>query len=91
VIEEVANESMATAPDGHLLAEHYEALRREALDTGEYHTSVHATTAFGWSWMRGRVLRRESNRETRTRLLRTEISALLAVAVLEITTFLQGH
>jgi hypothetical protein len=40
VIEEVANEDMATVPDGHLLAEHYEALRREAVDAREYHASV---------------------------------------------------
>jgi hypothetical protein len=50
---------------------------------------LYATTTFGWWWMRGRVLRRESNRETRTRLLRTEIGAVLAVAVLEITMLLQ--
>lgn len=38
--EEVANEGMATAPDGHLLAEHYEALRREAVDASKYPVSV---------------------------------------------------
>ncbi len=40
MIEEVANECMATLPDGHLLAEHYEALRREAVDASEYHARV---------------------------------------------------
>ena len=40
MIEEVANETMATVPDGHLLAERYEALRREAVDASEYHASV---------------------------------------------------
>jgi hypothetical protein len=40
MIEEVASECMAAVPDGHLLAEHYEALRREAADAGEDHASV---------------------------------------------------
>lgn len=33
-------EEVATVPDGHMLAEHYEALRREAVSAGEHHTSV---------------------------------------------------
>jgi hypothetical protein len=52
---------------------------------------LYSATALGWWWMRVRVLRRESNRETRARLLRTEISAVLAVTVLEITMLLQSH
>jgi hypothetical protein len=40
VTEEVANEGMAIAPDGYLLAEHYEALRRQAVDASEYPTNV---------------------------------------------------
>jgi hypothetical protein len=40
VIEEVANEGMATAPDGHRLAERYEALRREALESNETHAGA---------------------------------------------------
>lgn len=38
--EEVANACVVAVPDGHLLAEHYEALRREAVGAGEYHASV---------------------------------------------------
>ena len=40
MIKEVANECVAAVPDGHILAEHYEALRREAVGAGEYHASV---------------------------------------------------
>jgi hypothetical protein len=40
MIEEVANECVTAVPDGHMLAEHYEALRREAVGAGEYHASV---------------------------------------------------
>jgi hypothetical protein len=40
MIQEVPVECAVTTPDGHRLAEHYEALRREALDAGEYHASV---------------------------------------------------
>jgi hypothetical protein len=40
MIEEVTNECVAAVPDGHMLAEHYEALRREAVGAGEYHVSV---------------------------------------------------
>lgn len=50
---------------------------------------LYAATAFGWRWMRGRVLCRESNPETRARLLRAEIAAVLAIAALEIAMFLQ--
>lgn len=50
---------------------------------------LYAITAFGWWWMRGRVLRRESNVEARARLHRTEIGALLTVAALEMATLLQ--
>ncbi|GFE79146.1 hypothetical protein GCM10011487_11460 [Steroidobacter agaridevorans] len=50
---------------------------------------LYAITALGWWWMCGRVLRRESNAETRTRLRRAEIGAVLAVAALEVTTLLQ--
>ena len=50
---------------------------------------LYAATALGWRWMRGRVLCRESNPETRARMLRTEIAAVLAIAALEIAMFLQ--
>ena len=37
---EVAKECVAAVPDGHMLAQHYEVLRREAVGDGEYHASV---------------------------------------------------
>jgi hypothetical protein len=40
MIEEMANKCVGAVPDGHMLAEHYEALRREAMGAGEYHASV---------------------------------------------------
>jgi hypothetical protein len=40
VIEEVANECVATGPDGHMLAQRYEVLRAEALGVGECHASA---------------------------------------------------
>jgi hypothetical protein len=40
MIEEMANKCVAAVPDGHMLAEHYEALRREAVDAGEDHANV---------------------------------------------------
>jgi hypothetical protein len=38
--EEMANKCVGAMPDGHMLAEHYEALRREAVNAGEYPASV---------------------------------------------------
>lgn len=68
-----------------------EWLREHAGHFAVWRGILYSATAVGWWWMRGRVLQRESNRETRTRLLRTEIGALLAVAALEITTLLQKY
>ena len=50
---------------------------------------LYAATGFGWWWMRARLLSREPDPETRARLLRTEIAAVLAIVALEISTFLQ--
>lgn len=50
---------------------------------------LYFTTAYGWWWMRSRVLRREPSSQTRTRLCRTEIAAVIAILLLETTTFLQ--
>jgi hypothetical protein len=40
MIEEVPGECAVIAADGHRLAEHYEALRREAVGAGESYASV---------------------------------------------------
>lgn len=50
---------------------------------------LYAATGFGWWWMRKRVLHREPHPQTRARLLRAEIAAVLAISALEVTTFLQ--
>ena len=44
---------------------------------------LYGATAYGWWWMRRRLLRREPSRETRQRLLRTEIAVVIAVVALE--------
>lgn len=54
-----------------------------------WRVALYVATGLGWWWMRRRVLSRETNSVTRARLLRTEIAAVLAVAILEVTTFLQ--
>lgn len=51
---------------------------------------LYAGTAYGWIWMRRRVLAREPDADTRQRLLRAEMAAVVAVAALEISPFLQA-
>ncbi|WP_313053435.1 hypothetical protein [Pseudomonas lopnurensis] len=49
---------------------------------------LYAGTAWGWIWMRRRVLAREPG--ARQRLLRAEIAAVVAVAALEISQMTGG-
>ncbi|OCX15334.1 hypothetical protein L1F06_013020 [Ectopseudomonas hydrolytica] len=49
---------------------------------------LYAGTAWGWIWMRRRVLAREPG--ARQRLLRAEIAAVVAVATLEISQMTGG-
>jgi hypothetical protein len=51
---------------------------------------LYAGTAWGWIWMRRRVLAREPETGTRQRLLRAEIAAVAAVVALEISRFIQA-
>jgi len=51
---------------------------------------LYVGTTWGWCWMRRRVLAREAEAGTRQRLLRAEIAAVIAVAVLEIGQLVQG-
>lgn len=44
---------------------------------------LYGATAYGWWWMRQRLRQREPSQETRLRLLRTEIAAVVAIAALE--------
>ena len=51
---------------------------------------LYAGTAWGWRWMRRRVLAREPGGKTQPRLLRAEMAAVLAVTALEISQFVQA-
>lgn len=51
---------------------------------------LYAGTAYGWIWMRRRVLAREPDAGTRRRLRRAEMAAVVAVAALELSPYLQA-
>jgi hypothetical protein len=51
---------------------------------------LYGGTAYGWWWMRNRVLRREAAAETRTRFRRSEVAAVLTVLALETAVFVQS-
>ncbi|WP_418648286.1 hypothetical protein ACNQFN_06230 [Thauera butanivorans] len=51
---------------------------------------LYAGTAWGWLWMRRRLLAREPGAGPRQRLLRTELGAVLAIVALEISRFAQA-
>jgi hypothetical protein len=51
---------------------------------------LYVATLTGWCWMRQRLLVRESGVAARSRLQRTELAALIAIAALECTTWLNG-
>lgn len=48
---------------------------------------LYAGTVWGWIWMRRRLLARQPEASARQRLLRAEITAVLAIAALEISQF----
>ncbi|RSH69199.1 hypothetical protein [Stutzerimonas stutzeri] len=52
---------------------------------------LYVGTAYGWIWMRRRMLAREPDAATRRRLLRAELAAVAAVVVLEFSPFLQAE
>jgi len=49
---------------------------------------LYAATGYAWWWMRQRVRRREPSPETHSRLLRTEIAAVMVIAALETAALL---
>lgn len=51
---------------------------------------LYGGTAYGWCWMRNRVLRREPAAETRTRFRRAEVAAALTILALETAVFVQS-
>jgi len=50
---------------------------------------LYAATAYGWRWMRQRLLARESGNDARKRLVRSEIAAVIAIVALEISLFMR--
>ncbi|HBO0859737.1 hypothetical protein KKY53_10840 [Pseudomonas aeruginosa] len=51
---------------------------------------LYAATAYGWRWMRRRLLARDASADTRRRLLRTEIASVAALLALECSLLLPG-
>lgn len=50
---------------------------------------LYAALAIGWWWMRTRVVNREASGKASARLRRAEISAVLAIALVETSTLLR--
>jgi len=50
---------------------------------------LYVATIYGWRWMRRRLLAREAGADARKRLIRAEVAAVIAVAALEISLFMQ--
>ena len=55
---------------------------------------LYGATAYGWVWMRRRVLAREVNdeagRQARRRLVRSEIAGVIAIVALETSLLMRG-
>lgn len=50
---------------------------------------LYSATVYGWLWMRRRLRERDASAETHQRLLRTEIGAVAAIALLEFSVLWQ--
>jgi len=51
---------------------------------------LYGATAYGWVWMRRRLLAREDDAQARRRLVRSEIAGVIAIVVLEASLLMQG-
>ncbi|KTB95184.1 hypothetical protein AO073_15115 [Pseudomonas syringae ICMP 11293] len=51
---------------------------------------LYGATAYGWVWMRRRLLAREEDAQARRRLVRSEIAGVLAIVALETSLLMQG-
>ena len=55
---------------------------------------LYGTTAYGWVWMRRRLLARDAqngaDRRARRRLVRSEIAGVIAIVALEASLLMQG-
>ncbi|MCV6207060.1 hypothetical protein OFL32_13425 [Pseudomonas aeruginosa] len=51
---------------------------------------LYGATAYGWVWMRRRLLAREDDAHPRRRLVRSEIAGVVAIVALEASLLMQG-
>jgi hypothetical protein len=51
---------------------------------------LYGATAYGWVWMRRRLLAREDDAQARRRLMRSEIAGVVAIVALEASLLMQG-
>ncbi len=51
---------------------------------------LYGATAYGWVWMRRRLLAREDDAQARHRLVRSEIAGVVAIVVLEASLLMQA-
>lgn len=52
---------------------------------------LYGATAYGWVWMRRRLLAREDDAQARRRLVRSEIAGVVAIVALEASLLMQGR
>ena len=51
---------------------------------------LYGATAYGWVWMRRRLLVREDDAQARRRLVRTEVAGVVAIVALEASLLMQA-
>ncbi|EIU1296850.1 hypothetical protein L4V72_13675 [Pseudomonas aeruginosa] len=51
---------------------------------------LYGATAYGWVWMRRRLLAREDDAQARRRLVRSEVAGVVAIVALEASLLMQG-
>ncbi|WAH56657.1 hypothetical protein LZ023_27155 [Pseudomonas silvicola] len=51
---------------------------------------LYGATAYGWVWMRRRLLARDDDAQARRRLVRSEIAGVVAIVALEASLLMQG-
>jgi hypothetical protein len=65
-------------------------LRAHAAHFFVWRLLLYAATAYGWWWMRKRLQQREPGPETRQRLLRIEVAAMVTLVLLEGSQWLRA-
>lgn len=56
-----------------------------------WRVALYLGTAYGWLWMRRRVIGREESSDARIRLRRSEVAAVVAVVSVEIITLIAAR